>query len=69
MCDAGMDGDMHNPNTSSGKWIGSKPYYVTDNDGIRKECWDEQSMKFISSPKYKKTIFTRIKNALKELIK
>jgi hypothetical protein len=27
MCDAGMDGDMWNPDTPSGKPIGTQPYY------------------------------------------
>jgi hypothetical protein len=30
MCDAGMDGDMYDPNTSSGKWVGTRPQMTSE---------------------------------------
>jgi len=51
MCDAGMDGDMWNPDTPSGKPIGTAPYYnetegkwqwPTEGQRRAQTCWNPE---------------------------
>lgn len=66
MCDAGMDGDMYNPHTSSGKWYGTKPTIETKEDGEKVKVWPVQPLTFKETKaEAKKSLLQRIINAFK----